>query len=79
MKIKLHICYNCVGGLGPASAGSLVGGPGCTSLHGPRLVDYVGLLVVINVILLLLWVALFPGLGSSTVYSAELSTAIHCS
>jgi hypothetical protein len=26
MKTKLHICYKCVGGLGPATACSLVGG-----------------------------------------------------
>jgi hypothetical protein len=28
MKTKLHICYKCVGDLGPAPACSLVGGPG---------------------------------------------------
>ena len=46
MKTKLHICYRCVGGPGPASACSLVGGPVSVSPHGPRLVGSVGLLVV---------------------------------
>ena len=44
MKTKLHICYNCRGGgLGPAPACSLVGGPSSMNPHGPRLVDSVGL------------------------------------
>lgn len=46
MKTKLHVCYTCVGGLDPAPACSLVGGS--VSHHGPRLVDYVGLLVILT-------------------------------
>jgi hypothetical protein len=45
--IKLHICYKCVCMcVGPAPACSLVGHSVFVSPHGPRLVDYVGLLVV---------------------------------
>jgi hypothetical protein len=43
MKNNLHVVYKCVGALGPASACSLVCGPGSESSHGPWLVDYVGL------------------------------------
>jgi hypothetical protein len=46
MKTKLHICYKCVGGLDLAPACSLVGGPVSLSPHEPRLVDYLGPLVV---------------------------------
>jgi len=46
MKTKLHICYVCVRGLGPAHAYSLVGGSVSESSHGPRLVGSVGLPVV---------------------------------
>jgi hypothetical protein len=46
MKIKLNIYYECVGDLGPAPACYLVGGPGSVSPYDPRLVDFVGLLVV---------------------------------
>ena len=45
-KTKLHICYNYVGGLGPAHACSLADGLVSVSLHGPKLGDSVGLLVV---------------------------------
>jgi hypothetical protein len=45
MKTKLHICYKCVGGPSPVPAYSLVGGSVSVNLHGPRLVDSVGLLV----------------------------------
>ena len=46
MKVKLHICYKCVGDPGPASVCSLVGGSDSVSPHEPRLVDSVGLLEV---------------------------------
>ena len=46
MKAKLHICYKCVGCLGPAPACSLVGGSVPGSTYGPRLVNSIGLLVV---------------------------------
>ena len=46
MKTKLHICYICVGGLGPDHACYLVVDSVSVSLHGPRLVGSVGLLVV---------------------------------
>ena len=46
METKLHICYICAEGLGPAPACSLVGGSGSVSPHGPRLLDPLGLLVV---------------------------------
>ena len=46
MKTKLHICYKCIGGLGPAPACSLVGGSVSLSSHVFRLVDTIGLLVV---------------------------------
>ena len=46
MKTKLHICYKCVGGLGSGHVQSLFGGPVSVSLHGPRLVYSVGLLVM---------------------------------
>ena len=46
MKTKLYICYKCVGGLGPAPAYTLAGGPGSEIPHGPRTVDFIGLLGV---------------------------------
>jgi len=46
MKIKLHICHVCVGGLGLVHACSLVGGSVSVSPHRSRLVDSLGLLVV---------------------------------
>ena len=46
MKTKLQICSKYVEGLGPAPVCFLAGGPVSVSLHGPRLVDSVGLLVV---------------------------------
>ena len=46
MKTKLHICYNCVEGIDSAHACSLAGVPVFMSLHDPRLVDSVDLLVV---------------------------------
>ena len=46
MKTKLHMCYKCVGGLGPVSAWSLVSGSVSVSPHEPRLIDSVGLLAV---------------------------------
>jgi len=46
MKIQLYICYKCVGGLGPATVCSLVGGLVSGSPHGHKLVASVGLLVV---------------------------------
>jgi hypothetical protein len=46
MKTKLHICYICVGNLGPPHACSLVVDSVSVSPHGPRLVDSVGFLVV---------------------------------
>jgi hypothetical protein len=42
MKTKVHICYKCIGGLGPAPACYL--DVRLLSPHGLRLVDYVGLL-----------------------------------
>ena len=39
MKIKVHICYKCVGGLCPAPACSLVGSSVFVSPHGHRLAD----------------------------------------
>lgn len=39
MNTKCHICYRCVGGLGPAPEYSLVGDPDSVSPHGPRVVD----------------------------------------
>jgi hypothetical protein len=45
MKTKLHICYKCVEVLGPAPACPFIGGSVSVNLHGPRLVDSVGLLV----------------------------------
>lgn len=47
MKSKLHIDYKWVGRLGPALTCSLVGGSVPVSTHGPRLVDSVGLLVML--------------------------------
>ena len=46
MKTKLHICYKCVGGLGPTPECSLAGGSVYVSPHGPRLVNSVGLLLL---------------------------------
>ena len=46
MKTKVHIYYKCVEGLGLATACFLIGSSVSVSLHGPRIVDYVGLLVV---------------------------------
>jgi hypothetical protein len=46
MKTKLHICYKCVGGLGPTPECSLAGGSVYVSPHGPRLVNSAGLPVV---------------------------------
>ena len=43
MKFNLHVCYTCVGSLGPVPACSLVGGSVFVS---PRFVDFVSLLVV---------------------------------
>ena len=43
MKIKLHICYICAGGLGPALACSLVGSSG--SFQEARLGDSFGILL----------------------------------
>jgi hypothetical protein len=45
MKFKLHTCNNCVGGLVPAPACSLVVGFSSVRPHGPSLVDFVGLLI----------------------------------
>ena len=45
MKTKIHICYECVGGLSPALV-FLVVGSVSVSHHGPRLVDSKGLLLV---------------------------------
>ena len=46
MTTKLHICYICVGGLGPDNACSLVGASVSVGPHGPRLVYSVGLSIV---------------------------------
>jgi len=46
MKVKLHICSKCVGGLGLPPESFLVGGRLSVSPHGPRLVYSVGLLTV---------------------------------
>jgi hypothetical protein len=46
MKTKLHICYICIGGLGPSHAFSLVGGLISVRPYRPRLVGSVGLPVV---------------------------------
>jgi hypothetical protein len=43
MNTKLHICWKCVGDLGPDPAWSLVVGPTSVSPHGHRLVYFVGL------------------------------------
>jgi hypothetical protein len=45
-KTELHICYKCVGLLGPFLACSLVGGSVSVSSHRPRVVASVGPLVV---------------------------------
>ena len=39
MKIKLHICYKCIGGLGPAPPWFPIGGAGSMGPSGPKLVD----------------------------------------
>jgi hypothetical protein len=44
MKTKLHICYKCGEGLGPACVCSLVGGSVSERPHESRLEDSVGLL-----------------------------------
>ena len=44
MKTKMN-CYICAGGLGPACAGSLVGGSVPGRPQGSRLVDTLGLIV----------------------------------
>lgn len=45
MKIKLHICYTCLGSLGPAhGCCTLVGGPVSGRYQGSRVVDSDGLL-----------------------------------
>jgi hypothetical protein len=43
-KTKMDIYYKCVGGLGPAPPCSLVGGSVSLRPHGPRLVDFCGVL-----------------------------------
>jgi hypothetical protein len=48
MKTKLHICYKCVGSLDPVPVCSLVGGLVSVSSHGPKLVDFVGLVVFLT-------------------------------
>lgn len=45
MKTKLHICFICSGALAPALVCSLVGCSVLGTSQGPRLVDFIGLLM----------------------------------
>jgi hypothetical protein len=45
METRLHICYICVGGLGPFRACFLVYGSVSVSPYGPRVVNSEGFLV----------------------------------
>jgi hypothetical protein len=46
MRTKLYICYISIGSLGPYHVCSLIGGSVSGNPFGPKLIDFVGFLMV---------------------------------